>query len=252
MSQASSGAENTRRRAFFILAAILSLVFGLLFIGVTALTIGLWLAHRNALTTPVSDLSFFALGAIIIGMGFAVQLRAPERKLAGGPAGRPWASRPGSCGAHREPHRTPRGSTALPRCGGHPGGASSRTPCILQAWTRPERSAGGVVASRRCSRSRVRRQHARPGAPRWSVVLLRAVPLRRSSGGNGRPGPRHRSGWHACCLEDTGLERCGSERRRLRCHPRPGINRAPQRSRSVRPGLGSAERNVGSPVCRGS
>jgi hypothetical protein len=83
MSQASSGAENTRRRAFFIWATILSLVFGLLFIGVTALTIGLWLAHRNALTTPVSDLSFFALGAIIVGMGFAVQLRTPERKIAG-------------------------------------------------------------------------------------------------------------------------------------------------------------------------
>ena len=37
MSQASSGAGSTRHRAFFIWAAILSLVFGLLFIGVTAL-----------------------------------------------------------------------------------------------------------------------------------------------------------------------------------------------------------------------
>lgn len=83
MSQGSIGARNTRHRAFFIWAAFLSLVFGLLFIGVTALTIGLWLAHQNALTTPVSDLSFFALGAIIIGIGFAVQLRAPERKIAG-------------------------------------------------------------------------------------------------------------------------------------------------------------------------
>jgi hypothetical protein len=51
MSQGSIVAGNTRRRAFFIWAAILSLVFGLLFIGVTALTIGLWLAHQNALTT---------------------------------------------------------------------------------------------------------------------------------------------------------------------------------------------------------
>ncbi len=83
MSQSSSGAGNTHRRAFFILAAILSLAFGILFIGVTALTIGLWLANQNVLTTPVSDLSFFALGAIIIGMGFAVQLRVPERKIAG-------------------------------------------------------------------------------------------------------------------------------------------------------------------------
>jgi hypothetical protein len=83
MSQGFIGAGSTHHRAFFIWAAILSLVFGLLFIGVTTLTIGLWLANQNALTTPVSDLSFFALGAIIVGIGFAVQLRAPERKIAG-------------------------------------------------------------------------------------------------------------------------------------------------------------------------
>ena len=38
MSQASIGVGSTRRIAFFIWAAILSLVFGLLFIGVMALT----------------------------------------------------------------------------------------------------------------------------------------------------------------------------------------------------------------------
>jgi hypothetical protein len=72
MSQASIGVGSTRRRAFSIWAAILSLVCGVLFIGVTAVTIGTWVAHQNTLTTPVSDLSFFALGAIIIGIGFAV------------------------------------------------------------------------------------------------------------------------------------------------------------------------------------
>ncbi len=83
MSQASTSVGSTRRRAFFIWAAILSLAFAILFIGVTALTIGMWLANQNAVTTPVSDLSFFALGTIIVGMGFAVQLRVPERKIAG-------------------------------------------------------------------------------------------------------------------------------------------------------------------------
>jgi hypothetical protein len=83
MDHGSSGAGRTHRRAFFIWAAILSLGFGGLFIEATALTIGLWLAHEDAVTTPVSDLSFFALGALIIGMGFAVQLWHPERHLAG-------------------------------------------------------------------------------------------------------------------------------------------------------------------------
>jgi hypothetical protein len=76
-------AGSTRRRAFFIWAVTLSLVFGVLFIGTTTLTIGMWAAHQNILTTPVSDLSFFALGALIVGMGFAVQLKDPERKIAG-------------------------------------------------------------------------------------------------------------------------------------------------------------------------
>lgn len=81
--QTAAGARSIRRTVFFIYAATLSLVFSLLFIGTTALTIGMWMAHQNALTTPVSDLSFFALGVIIVGMGFAVQMRNPERKIAG-------------------------------------------------------------------------------------------------------------------------------------------------------------------------
>jgi hypothetical protein len=32
---------------------------------------------------PVSDLSFFALGTITVRMGFTVQLRVPQRKIAG-------------------------------------------------------------------------------------------------------------------------------------------------------------------------
>lgn len=72
-----------RRVAFFVWTAILSLSLGITFVGVTVLTIGMWLVNENPYTTPVTDLGFFALGVIIIGTGFAVQLRAPERKIAG-------------------------------------------------------------------------------------------------------------------------------------------------------------------------
>lgn len=75
--------ERVRRLAFFVWATILSLLFGVTFIGVTALTIWLWLAGRNSDTNPVTDLGFFALGAVIIATGFAVQLVAPERGISG-------------------------------------------------------------------------------------------------------------------------------------------------------------------------
>ncbi len=72
-----------RRRAFYVGAALLALLLGVTFVGVTALTIGLWVARQNADTNPVLDLSFFALGGVLIATGLAVQLRAPERHIAG-------------------------------------------------------------------------------------------------------------------------------------------------------------------------
>jgi hypothetical protein len=77
------GWGRVRRVAFFVWAVILSLLSGILFAGVTILTIGMWLVNQNPYTTPVTDLGFFALGAIIITTGFVVQLRTPEHKIAG-------------------------------------------------------------------------------------------------------------------------------------------------------------------------
>lgn len=81
MPEASPWAR--RRRVFFAWAATLSLLLGLLFVGVTALTLWLWFTHQNSDTNPVADLGFLALGGVIITLGLASQLRAPARRVAG-------------------------------------------------------------------------------------------------------------------------------------------------------------------------
>lgn len=71
------------RIAFVVWARIWSAVFAVVFVGVTALTISLWVTDPEYTeTTPVSGLSFFALG-VIIGLGFVSQLRTPELNVAG-------------------------------------------------------------------------------------------------------------------------------------------------------------------------
>lgn len=74
--------QRVRRIAFAVWAALLAALLGSLFIGVTILTVGWWLIGRNQVTTPVTDLGFFALGALITG-GILIQLRTPARRVAG-------------------------------------------------------------------------------------------------------------------------------------------------------------------------
>lgn len=83
-AQAAPPTMRARRVAFAVWVTILSLLFGIVFIGVTVLTVGMWLAVPSYNETdPVLDLGFFALGAVLIGAGFVSQLRAPERHVAG-------------------------------------------------------------------------------------------------------------------------------------------------------------------------
>jgi len=72
-----------RQAVFRVWAAVWSMVIAVTFLGVTVLTLALWLTDSDyAETTPVGDLSFFALG-VIIGVGLASQLRRAEQRIAG-------------------------------------------------------------------------------------------------------------------------------------------------------------------------
>lgn len=72
-----------RHSVFRVWAAVWSGIVTLTFVGVTVLTLALWFTDPGYTeTTPVGDLSFFALGAII-GVGMGCQLRQPEQRIAG-------------------------------------------------------------------------------------------------------------------------------------------------------------------------
>src|SRR5437867_78423 len=78
----SAGAPPSRRIAFTAWAAILVVLYGVGFFGLTTLVIG-WFETRQGVAGPVTDLGYGALVGIIQTMGLMVQLRAPERKIAG-------------------------------------------------------------------------------------------------------------------------------------------------------------------------
>ncbi|MEX0816878.1 MAG: hypothetical protein WD027_05500 [Gaiellales bacterium] len=77
-----AGAGDHRRVAFKALAAVLVLVFGVVFFGLTSLVIG-WFESVEGVAGPVTDLGYGVLFGVILTTGPLVQLRAPERKIAG-------------------------------------------------------------------------------------------------------------------------------------------------------------------------
>jgi hypothetical protein len=75
-------ASPIRRIAFRTWAMVLVVVFGLGFFGLTTLVIG-WFEAREGVAGPVTELGHGALVGIILTMGLASQLQAPDRKIAG-------------------------------------------------------------------------------------------------------------------------------------------------------------------------
>jgi hypothetical protein len=82
MSASSSATSSSRRIAFRVWTVVLVLAFGVAFFGLTSLVIG-WFTAREGIAGPVTDLGYGALYGLILTTGVLVQLRAPERKIAG-------------------------------------------------------------------------------------------------------------------------------------------------------------------------
>jgi hypothetical protein len=75
-------ASRFRQVAFNSWAAILVAVFGVVFFGLTSLVIA-WFQEVEGVAGPVTDLGYGVLYGIILTTGLLVQLRGPERKIAG-------------------------------------------------------------------------------------------------------------------------------------------------------------------------
>jgi hypothetical protein len=71
-----------RRNAFRAWAAVLVIVFGVGFFGLTSLVMG-WFQAVEGVAGPVTELGYGTLVGIILTIGLLAQLRAPQRKIAG-------------------------------------------------------------------------------------------------------------------------------------------------------------------------
>ena len=71
-----------RRLAFTALAALMAVVFGFIFFGLTSLAIG-WFQVLEGVAGPVTEIGYGALVGLILTVGLASQLRHPERRIAG-------------------------------------------------------------------------------------------------------------------------------------------------------------------------
>lgn len=75
-------ASKVRRVAFTAWAAVLVVVFGVGFFGLTSLGLA-WFDDLEGVAGPVTEIGYGALVGIIFTVGVASQLRAPERHIAG-------------------------------------------------------------------------------------------------------------------------------------------------------------------------
>ena len=81
-STSAASRSPSRRIAFRAWAAVLVIVFGVGFFGLTSLAIG-WFQAVEGVAGPVTELGYGALVGIILTIGLLVQLNAPEGKIAG-------------------------------------------------------------------------------------------------------------------------------------------------------------------------
>jgi hypothetical protein len=81
-SPARASGSRFRRIAFKSWAATLVAVYGVGFFGLTSLVLG-WFEDVEAVAGPVTDLGYGVLVGLIQTTGLLVQLRGPERKIAG-------------------------------------------------------------------------------------------------------------------------------------------------------------------------